>query len=66
MLKTYHFMETEMNSSLSENLKSRIFQRTSMKQAVDVNSVAETISFLLSIYAKSITGQNIFVDNGTI
>lgn len=60
------FMETEMSSTLSENQKSRIYQRTSMKQPVDVNSVAETIRFLLSDKAKSITGQNIHVDNGTI
>lgn len=60
------FMETEMSASLSENQKNRIYKRTSMKQAVDVNSVAETISFLLSDDAKSITGQNIHVDNGTI
>jgi 3-oxoacyl-[acyl-carrier protein] reductase len=60
------FMETEMSSSLSDNQKNRIYQRTSMKQPVDVNSVAETIMFLLSDDAKSITGQNIHVDNGTI
>ena len=60
------FMETEMSSSLSETQKNRIYQRTSMKKPVDVNSVAETISFLLSEDAKSITGQNIHVDNGTI
>ena len=39
------FMETEMSSSLSENQKKRIYQRTSMKQPVDINSVAETIVF---------------------
>ncbi len=60
------FMETEMSSSLSENQKNRIYQRTSMKKPVNVLSVAETISFLLSEKANSITGQNIFVDNGTI
>jgi 3-oxoacyl-[acyl-carrier protein] reductase len=60
------FMETEMSSSLSENQKNRIYQRTSMKKTVDVNSVAETIRFLLSDEAISITGQNIHVDNGTI
>ena len=60
------FMETEMSSTLSDNQKNRIYQRTSMKQPVDVNSVAETIQFLLSDEAKSITGQNIHVDNGTI
>ncbi|MFH0735704.1 MAG: SDR family oxidoreductase [bacterium] len=60
------FMETEMSSSLSENQKNRIYQRTSMKLPVDVNSVAETIMFLLSNKSISITGQNINVDNGTI
>ena len=60
------FMETEMSSSLSDNQKNRIYQRTSLKKPVVVNSVAETIRFLLSDEAKSITGQNIHVDNGTI
>lgn len=60
------FMETKMSSTLSDNQKNRIYQRTSMKQPVDVDSVAETIGFLLSEEAKSITGQNIHVDNGTI
>lgn len=60
------FMETEMSSTLSDNQKNRIYQRTSMKQPVDVDSVAETIRFLLSDESKSITGQNIHVDNGTI
>jgi len=60
------FMETEMSSSLSDDQKNRIYKRTSMKKAVDVNSVAETILFLLSNNATSITGQNIHVDNGTI
>lgn len=60
------FMETEMSATLSDEQKNRIYKRTSMKQAVDVNSVAETIKFLLSEGSRSITGQNIHVDNGTI
>lgn len=60
------FMETEMSSTLSDNQKNRIYQRTSMKQPVDIDSVSETIFFLLSDESKSITGQNIHVDNGTI
>lgn len=60
------FMETEMSSSLTVDQKNRIYQRTSLKKPVDVNSVAETIAFLLSDEAKSITGQNIHVDSGTI
>jgi len=60
------FMETEMSASLTDYQKNRIYQRTSLKQQVDINSVSETISFLLSDKSKSITGQNIHVDNGTI
>ena len=60
------FMETDMNSSLSEDQKNRIYRRTSLKQPVDLESVAETVSFLLSKKSGSITGQNIFIDSGTI
>ena len=60
------FMETDMSSTLSLNQKNRIYNRTSMKKPVDMISVAETIKFLLSDESKSITGQNISVDNGTI
>lgn len=60
------FMETEMSSALSDNQKNRIYLRTSMKKPVEVESVADTICFLLSDKSVSITGQNIHVDNGTI
>lgn len=60
------FMETEMSSSLTMDQKNRIYNRTSLKQPVQLESVAETIVFLLSDKASSITGQNIFVDSGTI
>ena len=55
------FMETEMSSTLSDNQKNRIYQRTSMKQPVDVDSVTKTITFLLSDESISITGQNIML-----
>lgn len=60
------FMETAMSSTLSDNQKDRIYKRTSLKAATSVASVAETVAFLLSEKANSITGQNIHVDNGTI
>jgi 3-oxoacyl-[acyl-carrier protein] reductase len=60
------FMETEMSATLSEEQRDRIFKRTSLKVAVDVQSVAATIAFLLSPAANAITGQLIHVDNGTI
>ena len=60
------FMDTAMSSTLAEEQKDRIYKRTSMKAATSVHSVAETVAFLLSDAACSITGQNIHVDNGTI
>lgn len=60
------FMATAMSSSLTEEQRSKIYARTSLKAATDVHSVAETVAFLLSEKACSITGQNIHVDNGTI
>ena len=60
------FMATAMSASLTDEQRSKIYARTSLKTATSINSVAETVSFLLSDKASSITGQNIHVDNGTI
>lgn len=60
------FMETDMTASLTKEQKDRIYKRTSLKQATEIDSVVSTILFLLSDGASSITGQNLFVDSGTI
>lgn len=60
------FMATAMSSTLSEEQRGKIYARTSLKAATSIRSVAETVAFLLSEKAESITGQNIHVDNGTI
>jgi len=60
------FMETDMSATLTDDQKDRIYKRTSMKIPTTTKSVAETITFLLSDGAESITGQNIHVDSGTI
>lgn len=60
------FMETNMSESLSKEQKDRIFKRTSLKKPTSIQSVADTVVFLLSKGAESITGQVINVDNGTI
>lgn len=60
------FMETAMSESLTNEQKDRIYKRTSMKAPTDLTSVAETVAFLLSDKAISITGTVIHVDNGTI
>ncbi|MDX9694348.1 MAG: SDR family oxidoreductase [Bacteroidales bacterium] len=60
------FMETAMSATLTYEQKDRIYNRTSLKSATNIKSVAETVAFLISEKASSITGQNIHVDNGTI
>ncbi len=60
------FMETSMSSTLTADQKDRIYKRTALKHPTTVRSVAETIAFLLSDKAESITAQNVFVDSGTI
>lgn len=60
------FMETDMTQALTDDQKKRIYQRTSLKSAVETESVAAMVAFLLSDRSTSMTGQNIFVDNGTI
>jgi len=60
------FMETAMSGKLNEEQRQRIYNRTALKQATQLTSVAESVVFLLGESAASITGQNLFVDSGTI
>lgn len=60
------FMSTEMSNTLSSDQKNKIYNRTALKRETRVSSVVDTIKFLISDGAKSITGQNIHVDSGTI
>jgi 3-oxoacyl-[acyl-carrier protein] reductase len=60
------YMETAMNAKLTQDHKNRIFKRTALKKETDMRSVAETVLFLASEKSKSITGQEIFVDSGTL
>lgn len=60
------FMETGMSSGLTEVQKNRIYKRTCLKKPSSVESVSQTLLFLLSDGAVSITGQNIHVDSGTL
>lgn len=60
------FMETAMSSTLTDEQRRRIQQRTALRMPTDLASVASTIQFLLGSGASSITGQNLFVDSGTI
>jgi len=60
------FMETSMSKSLSDNQKDRIYKRTSLKEPTDMQSVSNTVKFLIDEGSSSITGQVLHVDNGTI
>jgi 3-oxoacyl-[acyl-carrier protein] reductase len=60
------FMDTEMSATLTHDQKNKIFNRNSMKKAVEVEAVATTAIFLLMDASKGITGDIIHVDNGTI
>ncbi len=60
------FMETAMSGTLTPEQKDRIYQRTALKKATTLESVAATTVHLLGDGAASITGQDIFVDSGTI
>jgi 3-oxoacyl-[acyl-carrier protein] reductase len=60
------FMETEMSASLTDDQRSKIFKRTSLGTATNVQSVASSILFLLGPDSRSITGQDVVVDSGTI
>lgn len=60
------FMATAMSASLTEEQRDKIYARTSLKAATNINSVAEMVAFLLSEKACSVTAQSIHVDNGTI
>lgn len=60
------FMETNISAKLTDEQRMKIYQRTSLKQATDVDSVAKTVCYLLNNNSKSITGSIVNVDNGTI
>jgi len=60
------FMETPMSGSLSKEQKMRIYKRTSLKKATNIDTVAKTVAFLISEESESITGTVVNVDCGTI
>lgn len=60
------FMETDMSSSISDDLKKKIYSRTCLGKATSLVDVAALTEFLLSDNSSSITGQSYLIDSGTI
>jgi len=60
------FMDTQMTSSLTEEQKNRIYDRTGLGEPTNEESVAKTVEFLLTEASDSITGETIRVDAGTL
>lgn len=60
------FLETAMTGKLTDEQREKIYRRTALKSVTSLESVAATVIHLLGDGAVSVTGQNLFVDSGTI
>ncbi len=60
------FMKTKMTKDIDEKDQKKIFKRNCLRKEIEIDSVAETVVFLVSEKSSSITGQTIRVDNGVI
>lgn len=60
------FMETAMSATLTQEQRDKIYRRTALKKPTSPESVAAAVVYLLGEGAASVTGQNLFVDSGTI
>jgi 3-oxoacyl-[acyl-carrier protein] reductase len=60
------FMNTKMTSTLDEEQKNRIYDRTGLGEPTDPQSVAAMVEFLLSDASSTITGEVIRNDAGTL
>jgi 3-oxoacyl-[acyl-carrier protein] reductase len=58
------FMDTELTRSLDEGQRGQIARRSALQRLVDVEDVANAVSFLMSDAARNITGTVMTVDAG--
>lgn len=56
------FMETAMSEKLSTEQREKIYRRSPLGRAVEVESVAATVAFLIGLDSKSVTGQEFVVN----
>jgi len=59
------FIDTHLTSGMDEKHRDRIVRRSALRRLAEVDDVANTVEFLLSDKAKSITGTVITVDAGS-
>jgi 3-oxoacyl-[acyl-carrier protein] reductase len=58
------FMETEMTENLAENQRHQLARRSALQRLARVEDIADSVEFLLSDKARSITGTVLTVDAG--
>jgi 3-oxoacyl-[acyl-carrier protein] reductase len=58
------FMETEMTASMTDAQRGKIASRAALRRLVEVEDVANAVSYLMSDAARNITGTTITVDAG--
>jgi 3-oxoacyl-[acyl-carrier protein] reductase len=59
------YLDTDMTATLTPQQRNRVLARIPLSRAVTVEDVAESVLFLLSDAAASITGSTIVVDGGS-
>ena len=59
------FMETEMTQRLEGKRREKVARRSALRRLPEVNEVADSVEYLLSDRAKSITGTVLTVDAGS-
>jgi len=58
------FMDTEMTASMKDDQRDKIASRSALKRLVDVEDVANAVSYLMSDAARNVTGTTMTVDAG--
>lgn len=59
------FLDTAMTQGMDDEQRQQVARRSALRRLADVQDVADTVAFLLSDKAKSITGTVITVDAGS-
>lgn len=58
------FMDTEMTASMNDEQRGKIAKRSALQRLVEVEDVANAVSYLMSDAAKNVTGTTLTIDAG--